>query len=203
MASQRLVNLIPERFREDLRYITGRRRTQWARIVMEQEVDSYISQLGRVRVLEISGDRLEERAGEFSSYRKVQYPAYDICADPLPEKFDLIIAEQVFEHLKRPEAAARNVYEMLPPGGHFVISTPFLIKIHGYPQDYSRWTPDGLQLFLENAGFHSVHVASWGNRACVLANLSEGLAWSLYNPLRHSLKNEPQFPVVVWAYARK
>jgi hypothetical protein len=34
----------------------------------------------------------------------------------------------------------------------------------------------------------------WGNESCVVANLRE---WMPYNPKRHSLKNDEEFPVVV------
>jgi hypothetical protein len=41
-------------------------------------------------------------------------------------------------------------------------------------------------------------VDSWGNRACLKANL---LAWRKLGPFS-SLENEPNFPIVVWAFAR-
>ena len=62
-----------------------------------------------------------------------RFPRIDVCKDVLPERFDLVIADQVFEHVHRPWAAARNAYEMLRPGGHFLCIVPFLLKVHGYP----------------------------------------------------------------------
>jgi hypothetical protein len=41
-------------------------------------------------------------------------------------------------------------------------------------------------------------VDSWGNRACLKANL---LSWRKRGPFG-SLENEPDFPVVVWGFAR-
>ena len=38
----------------------------------------------------------------------------------------------------------------------------------------------------------------WGNRACAIANLEH---WATYNPLWHSLENDPRYPVQVWAFA--
>jgi hypothetical protein len=40
---------------------------------------------------------------------------------------------------------------------------------------------------------------SWGNRKCVVANFHE---WMPYNSKKHSLENEPEFPVVVWVLAK-
>jgi len=47
--------------------------------------------------------------------------------DPLPlpsESFDTIVAAEVIEHLENPRAMAREVFRLLRPGGHAIISTP-------------------------------------------------------------------------------
>jgi hypothetical protein len=154
---------------------------------------------GRLDTLEISGTRWGERF-TFRSYRSVAYPEFDICSQRLEERFDLVIADQVFEHLLWPYRAARNVLGMLKPGGAVLITTPFLIRVHPTPVDCSRWTETGLQYLLAECGFDldRIRTGSWGNRACVEANFT---AWPDYLPDVHSLANEPEFPVVVWALA--
>jgi hypothetical protein len=59
----------------------------------------------------------------------------------------------------------------LVPGGHFLVVTPFLYKVHPSPLDCPRWTEQGLRYFLEDAGFvpDRILTGSWGNRACILA----------------------------------
>lgn len=190
------------------RYYPGLRRSlgvqPWCRVVMNREVKRFIESLNRreLDVLEISGSR--EDIEHFRSYRIADYPEYDVCQAPLAlDAFDLIIAEQVFEHVKYPDKAASHVYQMLRPGGAFIITTPFLLKVHGFPSDYYRWTRDGLAILLENAGFSDVETGSWGNRQCLRADLRPGMEWTFYIPLLHSLKNEPQLPISVWAFARK
>lgn len=138
----------------------------------------------------------------FASYRTADFPDFDICAVPLDETFDLIIAEQVFEHLLYPYRAGRNVYEMLRPGGWFLVSVPFLVKVHDYPIDCTRWTELGLKHFLHECGFplESICTGSWGNRACIAANFA---GWVVYDPATHDLSNEPEFPYHVWALARR
>src|SRR3954447_10452090 len=81
------------------------------RVVLYQETSKimYDLPISKMDALEISGNRWVESG--FLSYRSAHYPDYDICAEPLPEYFDIIIAEQVFEHLLWPHHAARNVYE--------------------------------------------------------------------------------------------
>lgn len=183
--------------------LDGTAETQWLRTVMNRETSRLVEALdpGTLNVLEISGDSWN-RPGYFRSYRPVQYPELDICNGRLDEKFDLIIAEQVFEHLPYPHRAARNVRSMLNPGGHFLITTPFLVRVHPDPDDYTRWTESGLRCLLEDSGFplDGIRTGSWGNRQCVIANFRR---WPPYQSWRHSLKNDPLLPISVWALARQ
>ncbi len=172
----------------------------WVRHVMNEKVAEIVTMAGPADIdaLEVSGTDWAEFG--FKTYRTVEYPEFDICRDRLPETFDLIIAEQVFEHLSSPRAAAQNIRRMLRPGGMFVITTPFLIKFHPCPHDYSRWTKEGMVLFLEENGFVDVHTDSWGNRECLVANLEE---WVDYDPEVHSLTNELDVPLQVWGFGRR
>lgn len=174
----------------------------WCRVVMDTETLKMISELpySALSVLEISGDKWKNFG--FKNYESASFPDFDLCKGILPKKYDLIIAEQVFEHLVWPYRAGQNVFSMLNKGGYFLITVPFLIKIHDHPVDCSRWTPTGLKHFLEECGFDEgmVRVESWGNRECVVANFNE---WMPFNPNRHSLENERDFPLVVWALAKR
>ena len=194
-----------ERRRQLRRAITGEGNPHWSRIVMDKETEKLVHSLPvpTLDVLEVSGTKWENTG--FRSYRSVHYPEYDLCAGPLPETFDLVIAEQVFEHVLWPYRAARNVHEMLRPGGHFLISTPFLLRVHAAPLDCSRWTETGLKHLLAECGFplEGIRTASWGNRACAIRNLRKDGKWASYRPWRDSLENEPDYPIVVWALARK
>src|SRR5690606_7932270 len=126
---------------------------QWCRIVMDNSTESWIKLLPKenLNTLEISGVKWKEFG--FKSYKNLFFPNFDICEQETVEKFDLIIAEQVFEHLNFPYRAGRNIYSMLNREGYFLITTPFLIKIHKHPTDSTRWTPDGLRYFLHECGF--------------------------------------------------
>lgn len=175
---------------------------QWCRVVMDKSTEELVREIDykNMTVLEISGKKWKDFG--FKSYRNVSYPDFDICKDVLHERFDLIIAEQVFEHLRKPYRAGMNVYSMLNPGGYFLITTPFLIKIHPSPDDCTRWSKTGMVYFLEECGFDPSDIRSfaWGNRKCINANFVD---WIPYNERRHSLINEEEFPIVVWALARK
>jgi len=152
-------------------------------------------------VLEISAGPQWRREFAFGSYAETGFPGFDICSEALPSRYDLIIADQVFEHLPRPTHAARNVFEMLKPGGYFIVATPFLVKVHNVPIDCNRWTETGLSFLLQDAGFdpERIQTHSWGNRACLIANLKRWRKPGFFG----SLRNEPDFPVAVWAFAQK
>lgn len=179
--------------------------SHWVRIVMYRECFGFIRELGpeNLDVLEVSAGWRWQGEFDFKSFTKTSYPEFDICKDVLPRQFDLIIADQVFEHLLWPHRAAKNVCDMLRPNGWFVVTTPFLIRIHDEydGNDCTRWTETGLKYFLSEAGFEldDIQTGSWGNRACVRANLNRWARKELWS----SLRNEPNFPVAVWAFAKK
>lgn len=186
-----------------LRGWAGFEQTIWSRKVADQEVRKLIAPLNpaSLSVLEISGEVWREYG--FQKHTSTHYPPFDICADRLDETFDLVIAEHIFEHLLRPYQAARHVFMMVKPGGRFLMVAPFLYRVHRDPQDCSRWTETGMKYFLAEAGFplDGIQTGSWGNRAVVGRHFRR--EFTLFNRHLHSLRNEPDFPLVVWALARR
>lgn len=176
----------------------------WARVVETRETRKLILSLESEKfdVLEISGTRWQNF--NFKSYKSSFYPDYDVCKAPLGENFDLIIAEHVFEHLLWPYRGGKNIYEMLNPKGYFLIVTPFLNRIHSGFADCSRWTETGLKYFLAECGFplENTQTNSWGNRACVKANLNTR-NWARHKGILQPMHNEEKFPCVVWALTQK
>jgi SAM-dependent methyltransferase len=192
-----------------------RKRNHWIRIVMDRATERIVHDLEPLArdAVEISGDQWSSFG--FKSYRSVGYPDFDICkpaeewpddrrAD-LTDSADLVMAEQVWEHLTYPYRATRNVLSILRPGGYFLLSTPFLLRVHHGRSygDCSRWTQQGMAHFLEECGFAAGNIRtwSWGNRACAEAHLEDGRWPRFHKGL--DLRNDPVFPLQVWALARK
>jgi len=175
----------------------------WCRVVMNRETRRIVKSLQPegLNVLEISGNSWGNWES-FKSYKSLKYPDFDMGKSCLNETFDLIIAEQIFEHLLWHYRAGKKIYKMLNSKGLFLITTPFLSRLHDYPTGCSRWTETGIKYLLAECGFNleSIQTGAWGNRAWVVANFAR---WELYNPSIHSLANEPDFPLVVWAIAQK
>jgi len=164
--------------------------------------------LAQMDVAEVSGKF--GRRFDFRSYERFRYPKYDVCAGPYRGSdgevltFDLILANQVWEHLDRPYTATRNVLEMLRPGGYFWVAVPFFIPYHGDPVDCSRWSARGLKNLLIEAGFDEdkIKARQWGNRAAALRNFET--SWPpAYERGRDDLTDEPDFPICSWALAQK
>lgn len=173
----------------------------WTRVVPYQICAQRIEEMGpsQLDVLEIAAGRYWPNRFSFKSFTEMNYPEFDICKDRLDRTFDLIIADNVFEHLLYPNRAAQNVRSMLNPGGYFFVLTPFLIRHHEIPVDCTRWTETGIRYFLMEAGFDGdgIETGSWGNRSCVKANFTRWARRGFFG----SLKNESEFPVQVWAFA--
>jgi len=174
---------------------------QWQRITLNRAVDEHLASLGpeRLTAAEISGGAHAGKGRK--DYVSLNYPEFDLCA-PLAGQgpFDVVICEQVIEHVVDPCVAVANLRALCKPGGHVVVSTPFLIRVHEEwgMQDYWRFTPRGLRTLLERAGLEVDSVGSWGNRRCVSGNFDR---WPAYRRW-HSLRDEPGLPVQVWAFAR-
>ncbi len=179
------------------------------RIVMQKTSLQWLEDLepAKLDAAEISGN-WGERLG-FRSHRAFHYPDYDPCNGAFRGengrrlKFDIILANQVWEHIERPYAATRAVLRMLKPGGWFWLAVPFFVPYHAVPVDCSRWSARGLRNLLIETGFDedSIMAAQWGNRAAALRNLEPD--WPPEARDEDDLVNDPDFPLVSWALARR
>lgn len=174
---------------------------QWLRVEMNRAVDKQLSALpvSTLSALEVSGTDHGGRG--WAEYSSVQYPDFDICEDVPSDAttYDVVIAEQVLEHVQDPARAMDSLARLTTPGGTVVVTTPFLVRLHFEPGDYWRFTPDGLRLLAERTGLEVIEVGQWGNRDCIVANFDE---WQFY-PQGGSLENESHLPAVVWLVARR
>jgi SAM-dependent methyltransferase len=187
----------------------------WIRRVLDEETDKIVSSwdTATLDAIEISGTAW--RNAGFRHYQSLQYPQFNICdpADSWSEEnmrlaqgsADVILAEQVWEHLRYPYRAGKNVFSMLRPGGRFLLTTPFLVRIHGIESysDCTRWTTEGMACFLEECGFDPAQIQTfaWGNKECAASHVQNEM-WFEYQK-GMNLENDPIYPCVVWAVATK
>jgi hypothetical protein len=69
----------------------------------------------------------------------------DLESDFLEGQFAHIECMSVLEHSRRPWLMAANLERMLEPGGTILIAAPFVWRVHGYPDDYWRFTVNGVK----------------------------------------------------------
>ena len=76
-------------------------------------------------------------------------------------RYRTIVCFSVMEHCEQPFKMAGNITSLLEPGGVLFISVPWVWNIHGYPDDYWRFTPAAIRLLfadlevIEDASFWS------------------------------------------------
>jgi SAM-dependent methyltransferase len=63
-----------------------------------------------------------------------------------------VLCIETFEHVFEVRRAFDEVFRVLKRGGVFVITSPLNFRIHGYPDDYWRMTPNCLRRMLEPYG---------------------------------------------------
>lgn len=78
-------------------------------------------------------------------------PGVDLVIDleePLRDglgQFDHIECMSVLEHSRRPWLLAANLERLMKPDATIFVSVPFVWRFHGYPNDYFRYTPEGIK----------------------------------------------------------
>lgn len=173
----------------------------WLRVRQIEEFDKFLGdQPEGFTMLEVSPARDSLWRKYSKTYQEVHYPDFNVCTDRLEARFDIVLADQVLEHVDDPISALENMRSMLNPGGHVVIATPFLFRVHNRPDDLYRWTESGLRAALIKAGFSSERIAtgSWGNKACARAHIGGTVRDAGWFP---DLSNDPEYPIMVWAFA--
>ena len=98
---------------------------------------------------------------------------------------DVVTAFQVLEHVPEPEAALRELYRILRPGGTLYLTVPQGWGLHLEPHHYFNFTRYGLEYLLTKVGFVEVEVKERG-----------GIFWLLGN----RLKTLPYYIVFQYVY---
>ena len=71
-----------------------------------------------------------------------------------------VLCLDTLEHVEYPRRAMEEMQRVLRPGGTLIISSVFEFPIHGHPNDFWRFTPEGFRSLLSI--FPASFVASYG-----------------------------------------
>ncbi|WP_415061556.1 methyltransferase domain-containing protein [Bdellovibrio sp.] len=89
---------------------------------------------------------------------------------PQGRQFDLIAALEVFEHLRDPANILQTLTRHQDLGKKIYITTPFLAREHGAPEDFQRWTAEGMKELLTSAGYRVEKIVKRGNGVSVVSS---------------------------------
>lgn len=78
------------------------------------------------------------------------------------ESVDVLISNQVLEHVISPEQSVSEFYRILKPGGLFIGSVPHVSPIHLEPYDYRRYTEYGILQLFDSTGFKEIQIEGNG-----------------------------------------
>jgi len=70
--------------------------------------------------------------------------------------FDWVFSSQVFEHVFNPDPFLSELYRVLKPNGHLLMTVPFVWDEHEQPFDYARYSSFGLSHVIKKNGFDIV-----------------------------------------------
>jgi len=91
------------------------------------------------------------------------------------ERFATIICFSVLEHCENPFKMADNITSLLCEGGQLCVGVPFSWKIHAYPSDYWRFTPEGVKRLFPKLEFSPESSSAATSRDGEFQDLSDDL----------------------------
>jgi SAM-dependent methyltransferase len=131
--------------------------------------ESFVPPIEGIKLF-IGGAGGEIPAG-FLNVDLVAFPGVDLTAnvEALPfadGSVAAIYCDAVLEHVSNPTRAVAEMLRVLRPGGYLHVAVPFCHPFHAYPNDYTRWSLEGLRELLRE-----FHVLDAGMRTGPTATL--------------------------------
>jgi SAM-dependent methyltransferase len=166
---------------------------------IERQLRPLIDRYARGLVLDAGAGRLawaaqlrQRAAAYLPTDHSATHRDLAFCADlqgrlPLADGcLDTVFCCSVMEHAPEPWRILPEFHRVLRPGGHVILSVPFLYYLHGAPDDYYRFTKFGIVRLARAAGFDVVeeqvgggfaHAGLHGLSMCITA-----LLWTPRHP---------------------
>lgn len=122
-------------------------------------------------------------------------------------KYDVIVMNEVLEHIQQPETALQTISDLLAPNGILLMTTPFMVNYHENPADHNRYTPSNIRLMLAHVGLKANFVKHYGNWLTMVGYAAgfaaDELVPSQFDDTDWLEGNERPYQVTVAAIGRK
>lgn len=123
---------------------------------VRRELQKRLGELGDGRGLNVGAGERSPDAG-LVNLDRVATGLVDCVADaerlPFADgSFQLVLSQEVVEHVPDPFQAVREMGRMLSAGGVLYLQVPFVIGYHPEPEDYWRFTHAGVRQLIQQAG---------------------------------------------------
>ena len=106
-------------------------------------------------------------------------------------RFGTIFCLSVLEHCEDPFKMADNLTSLLKPNGQICISAPFAWQIHGYPNDYWRFTSEGIRKLFAGIQFDMGKSLAATSRQNDFRELDDDLGKISFSFSKHRVKGYP------------
>lgn len=102
--------------------------------------------------------------------------------------FDNCISMNTLEHVYDPKPLISEMFRVLKPGGKVHITVPWMFRIHGHPDDFTRASPSWWKTTMQETGFRETTILPlvWGrySTASTISNF-RGLLKKTRNHMTH------------------
>ncbi len=147
---------------------------------------------------------------KFKNYTDIQYDdkteANDLHTIKLePNTYDFVLFSQTIEHLYNPALALSNLYNATKEGGYIFTSVPTINIPHMTPIHFGGYTPMGLCMLFESAGYKTLEVGNWGTYNYI-KTIFKTHNWPDYSKLINifgRIKNKERNVAQTWILAQK
>ena len=128
----------------------------------------------------------------------------DVCGSAMmlpfaDNSFQFVLCTEVLEHVPDPLKVYHEISRVLKPGGHAIVTTPFMYRIHEAPFDFFRYTPFSHRQMASLSRLQVMQIRSRGGYFSLLVdyllkglNMGCGAVGQLSNRLIGRGRNLPQ-----------
>lgn len=129
---------------------------QSSRRIVKATIASLLDELGNGIGVNVGGGDREVDARLYNVDIS-DSPSTSVVGDAMALPFrdqscELCVCQEVLEHLRAPWLATREMARILKDGGAAYFQVPFVLGVHSGPNDYYRFTLDGLEALVVQAG---------------------------------------------------